>query len=101
MKRRFFFQKLAAVVAAVAIAPEIAFRRRLELPDVTGWDAGTGIKTITYRCNAPTFTFQTEDDALNFFAEVEPTPEHETVLLTLQQRQSPQLVSMQWSVTRS
>jgi|GEM_PF-6175251 hypothetical protein len=32
--RRSFFKRLAAVVAAVAIAPEIAFRRRLELPGV-------------------------------------------------------------------
>lgn len=30
--RRSFFKTLASVVAAVAIAPEIAFRRRLELP---------------------------------------------------------------------
>lgn len=31
--RRGFFKKLAGIVAAVAIAPEIAFRTRLELPD--------------------------------------------------------------------
>src|SRR4030095_12933 len=32
--RRSFFKRLAAVVAAVAIAPEIAFRTKLELPEV-------------------------------------------------------------------
>jgi len=31
--RRSFFKTLASVVAAVAIAPEIAFRRKLELPE--------------------------------------------------------------------
>lgn len=32
MKRRSFFRNLAAIIAAVAIAPEIAFRTKLELP---------------------------------------------------------------------
>lgn len=32
MKRRSFFKKLSAIVAAVAIAPEVAFRAKLELP---------------------------------------------------------------------
>ena len=40
--RRSFFKTIASVVAAVAIAPEIAFRSKLELPAVTGWDVVTG-----------------------------------------------------------
>lgn len=35
MKRRGFFGRIAALVAAVAISPEIAFRKRLELPAVS------------------------------------------------------------------
>lgn len=42
MKRRSFFKRLAAVVAAVAIAPEIAFRTKLELPEVS--DAPTSME---------------------------------------------------------
>lgn len=34
MKRRSFFKSLMGAVAAVAIAPEIAFRRKLTLPAV-------------------------------------------------------------------
>lgn len=46
--RRSFFTTLTAVVAAVAIAPEIAFRRKLELPAVTGWDVGAADASVTY-----------------------------------------------------
>ena len=35
--RRSFFKRAAAVVAALALAPEIAFGRRLELAAVTDW----------------------------------------------------------------
>lgn len=34
MKRRSFLRRIATAVAIVALAPEIAFRKTLELPDV-------------------------------------------------------------------
>lgn len=34
ISKRSFFKKLGAVIAAVAIAPEIAFRTKLDLPQV-------------------------------------------------------------------
>ncbi len=71
MKRRSFFSRIAGLVAAVAIAPEIAFRTKLPLPKwgqqetiVAFWtqtDRAAGsydaeyLKTIglTYKANLP------------------------------------------------
>lgn len=40
ISKRSFFKKLSAVIAAVAIAPEIAFGAKLELPQAQ-WKWGT------------------------------------------------------------
>lgn len=51
MKRRSFFKSLATLVATVALAPEIAFNRRLELPK-TGFNPTTdGIYNQIHNCH--------------------------------------------------
>lgn len=41
MKRRSFFQSLAKAAAIVALAPQLAFRVKPDLPSVAiGWDVG-------------------------------------------------------------
>lgn len=51
MKRRSFFKSFAAVIAAVALAPELAFNKKLALP-VTGFDPRTdGIYNQIRNCH--------------------------------------------------
>jgi hypothetical protein len=40
--RRSFFRRCAGLIAAVVLAQEIAFSRRLTLPSVIGWDEPSG-----------------------------------------------------------
>lgn len=50
VKRRSFFSRCAALVAAVALAPEIAFSRKLDLPDAAKLAPFWTESTILSRC---------------------------------------------------
>lgn len=60
--RRSFFQRLAGAVAAVALAPEIAFRAKLELPKIIGHDPGPTTMTAAFWTQTTRWGFVVTDD---------------------------------------